>query len=266
MHHSPRLFSASKALIADYIEYLRQVDKELPSLNEIFPKSGTVEDVIAFHTSLCAAMEENAYSFIGIKVLPPGHEAVATLRATKLVCLPVFSNFFQRKSVSVKQDRLQYVEGVVCLEVRDLLEGCGTVDGATHNTVAFAPGIAVSGSRFPFYAPTISAMACDLDGCVSIAKGANNSLDDVRRDVMESTRFVLTLDQEPIQTGSLKMCADSPYTVVAAAAAYAKAIKAPARKSSFVFCSGVCPRTPIQAGTYAFEWGRWGRLKYSVLP
>ncbi|CAJ1031552.1 hypothetical protein Q4I30_005866 [Leishmania utingensis] len=266
MRYSLRLLSATRAPLADYIEYLRQVDKELPSLHEIFPKSNVVEDVVKFHASLCAAMEENAYPLIGFKVLPPEHEAITTLRGTQPVCFPIFENLFQRKSVSIKHDRLQYIETAICLEVRNLLDDCSTVDAASLNTVSFSPSLEVSGSRFPFYAPTLTAMACDLDGCVSITKGCSISLDSIKRDSLTTTRFVLTHNQEPIQTGSAKLCMETPFSAVVAAATYAKAIKAPAKKSLFVFCGGVSPRTPIQAGTYAFEWGRFGRLTYSVLP
>ncbi|CAG9578234.1 conserved hypothetical protein [Leishmania major strain Friedlin] len=265
MRHSLRFLSATRAHLADYIDYLRQVDKELPSLHDIFPKSNAVEDVVKFHGSLCAAMEENAYPLIGFKVLPPEHEAITTLRGTQPVCFPIFSNLFQRKSVSVKQDRLQYIETAICLEVKHL-EDCSTVDEASLNTGAFSPSLEVSGSRFPFYAPTLTAMACDLDGCVSITKGCDISMDSIKRETLKTTRFVLTHNQEPIQTGSAKLCMETPFTAVVTAAAYAKAIKAPTKKSLFVFCGGVSPRTPIQVGTYAFEWGRFGRLRYSVLP
>ncbi|KAG5498580.1 hypothetical protein JKF63_02866 [Porcisia hertigi] len=266
MRQTLRLLSLTRAPVADYIDYLRQVDKELPSLHEIFPKSNAVEDVVEFHASLCAAMEENLFPLIGFKVLPPEHEAITTLRGTQPVCVPIFSNLFQRKSVSVKQDRLQYIETAVCLEVKNLLEDCSTADAASLSTVAFSPSLEVSGSRFPFYAPTLTAMACDLDGCVSITKGCSISLDSIRRESLTATRFVLTHNQEPIQTGSAKLCMETPFAAVVVAAAYAKAIRAPAKKNFFVFCGGVSPRTPIQAGTYAFEWGRFGRLAYSVLP
>ncbi|GET90659.1 hypothetical protein, conserved [Leishmania tarentolae] len=265
MRHSLRSLSATGVHLIDYIDYLRQVDRELPSLHEIFPKSNAVEDVVKFHASLCAAMEENAYPLIGFKVLPPGHEAITTLRGTQPVCFPIFSNLFQRKSVSVKHDRLQYIETAICLEVKRL-EDCSTVDEASFNTSAFSPSLEVSGSRFPFYAPTLTAMACDLDGCVSITKGCSISMDSIKRESLTSTRFVLTHNQEPIQTGSAKLCMETPFAAVVTAAAYAKAIKAPTKKNFFVFCGGVSPRTPIQAGTYAFEWGRFGRLAYSVLP
>ncbi|KAG5496533.1 hypothetical protein JIQ42_03361 [Leishmania sp. Namibia] len=265
MLRSLRLLSATRAPLADYIEYLRQVDKELPSLHEIFPKSNAVEDVVKFHASLCTAMEENEYTLIGFKVLPPEHEAITTLRGTQPVCFPIFSNLFQRKSVSVRQDRLQYIEAAICLEVKNLIEGCSTADAASLNTVAFSPSLEVCGSRFPFYAPTLTAMACDLDGCVSITKGCSIPLDSIKRDSLINTRFVLTHNQEPIQTGSAKLCMETPFNAVVAAAAYAKAIKVHTKKNLFVFCGGVSPRTPIQAGTYAFEWGRFGRLTYSVL-
>ncbi|KAG5472291.1 hypothetical protein LSCM1_03690 [Leishmania martiniquensis] len=265
MLQSLRLLSATRAPLADYVEYLRQVDKELPSLHEIFPKSSTHEDVVEFHASLCTAMEENAYPLIGFKVLPPEYEAIRTLRGTQPVCFPIFSNLFQRKSVSVKQDRLQYIEPAICLEVENI-EDCKTVGAASLNTITLSPSLGVSGSRFPFYAPTLTAMACDLDGCVSVTKGCSIPLDIIKGDTWMTTRFVLTHNEEPIQTGSPRLCMENPFNAVVTAAAYAKAIKVDKKKSLFVFCGGVCPRTPIQAGTYAFEWGRFGRLTYSVLP
>lgn len=266
MRRTLRCLAFAKPSVVDYVDYLCQADKELPTLHDIFPISGTVEDVTKFHEALCVEMERNAFPVIGFKVLPAGHESVTTMQGCHPVCFPIFANLFQRKSVSVKQDRLQYIEAAVCLEVRNLIEECSTADAAEFNTTAFSPSLEVTGSRFPFYAPSLSAMACDLDGCLSIVKGSDRALDSIKRPSLVSTRFVVMHNDEPVQTGAVRLCMENPFLAVTLASAYAKAIKAPPRKNYFVFCGGVCPRTPIQSGTYAFEWGPFGRLAYTVAP
>jgi 2-keto-4-pentenoate hydratase len=266
MHRSLKFLAVPQTTVAAYVDYLLKVDKELPSLNDIFPKSNAIEDVVKFHSSLCEAMEKNAFPLVGIKVLPPSCEAVVTLRGTRAVCVPVFSNMFQREGTSVKKDRLQYVDAAICMELEGRLDECDTADSAAKNVVSFSPGIEVNGSRFPFYAPTVTAMACDLAGCVNISKGKSISMGKDEKANIASHRFVLTHNQEPVQVGAGRQCMDAPFSAVVAAAEYVKAMKAPRDRSLYVFCSGVCSRTPVQAGTYAFEWGRWGRLSYSVLP
>lgn len=266
MRSSFKLLVATKASVAAYIDYLQQVDKELPSLNEIFPKTNSIEDVIQFHSSLCSAMEANNFPLVGIKVLPQSCEAVTTLRGTRAVCVPVFSNMLQRGLLSAKKNRLQYVEAAICFKMERLQDECDTVDTAVANTISFAPSIEVSGSRFPFYAPTLTAMACDLAGCVNISKGDDVPMSNDAKTSILHYRFVLTHNQVPVQVGSCKLCMDSPFSAIVAAAEYAKAMKAPRKRSLYVFCGGVCSRTPAQAGTYAFEWGCFGRQTYSVLP
>ncbi|KPI88715.1 hypothetical protein ABL78_2175 [Leptomonas seymouri] len=266
MHRSLRLLAVAQASVAAYVDYLQQVDKELLSLYDIFPKTNAMEDVIKFHSSLCAIMEENALPLVGIKVLPPSSEAVMALRGTRAVCVPVFSNMFQRGATSIKKDRLQYVEATICLEMARLLDECDTVDSAVANTVSFSPGIEVNGSRFPFYAPTLTALACDLTGCVNVVKGKDIPMSNEEKLNIVHHRFVLTHNQEPVQVGGGKHCMDTPFAAVVAAAEYVRAMKAPRKRNLYVFCGGVCSRTPVQAGTYAFEWGRLGRQTYSVLP
>lgn len=266
MRRTLRFFSAAPSPIATYIEYLQRVDKELPALHDVFPKSAAMEDVTKFHSSLCAEMEKNDYPLVGIKVFPPSCEAVMTLRGTRSVCVPIFSNMIQRGATSIRNDRLQYVDATVCVEVQRLVEECDTVESATKNSTSFCPGIEVSGSRFPFFPPTLSAMACDLGGCVGIEKGVPVPLDKGARALVATHRFVLTHNEEPVQVGAAKMCMESPFAAVVAAAEYVKALKAPRGRKLYVFCGGVCSRTPVQAGTYAFEWGHFGRVSYSVLP
>lgn len=266
MRSTSRLLTVASAQLAAYVDYLQQADKELPSLHEVFPKSNTVEDVVKFHSSLCEVMEKNALPLVGIKVLPPSCEAVMTLRGTRAVCVPVFSSMFQRPATSMRKDRLQFVEATICMEVAGLLDTCDNVDTAATSVLSFSPGIEVNGSRFPFYAPTVTAMACDLAGCVNIVKGTDVTMGVSERANITTHRFVLTHNQEPLQVGSGRQCMESPFSAVVAAAEYAKAMKAPRNRSLFVFCGGVSPRTPVQPGTYAFEWGSWGRATYSVLP
>lgn len=260
------VFAAAQTSVAAFVDYLQRVDKELPSLHEIFPKSDAIEDVVKFHSSLCAIMEQNAFPLVGVKVLPPSCEAVMTLRGSRAVCVPIFSNMLQRGQTSVKNDRLQYVEASICVEVERLAEGCDSVESAATSSIAFAPGIEVSGSRFPFYAPTLTALACDLGGCVNIEKGRDVPMGSNEKSSIASHRFVLTHNAEPVQVGAGKQCLDSPFSAVVAAAEYAKALKVSHEKNLYVFCGGVCSRVPVQAGTYAFEWGHFGRTSYTVLP
>ncbi|KPA83062.1 putative mitochondrial hypothetical protein [Leptomonas pyrrhocoris] len=266
MRSSSRFLAAAQTPLSAYVDYLQRVDKELPSLHEIFPKSNAIEDVIKFHSSLCALMEENAFPLVGIKVLPPSSEAVRTLKGTRPVCVPVFANMFQRGPMSVKNDRLQYVEAAICFEMARLLDECDTVDSAASNVVSLSPSIEVNGSRFPFYAPTLASLACDLAGCVNIAKGKGIQVGSEEKVHVAHHRFVLTHNQEPVQVGGGKQCMETPFAAVVAAAQYVKAMKAPRERNLYVFCGGVCNRTPAQSGTYAFEWGKWGRLTYSLLP
>lgn len=265
MRGTLKRFSALKAAAESYVEYLRHSDRELPSLHDIFPKSRSIDDVAKFHSQLCTTMKENGYATVGIKVLPPSCEAVSIFRGTQPICVPVFSLFCDKTSSSISVDRLQYVEASICVEVEQLLSICETVNAAATRCIAFAPCIEATGSRFPFYSPSLSGLACDLGECSVIKKGNLEPITENVKPNLSGHRFVLTLNGEPIQVGCGRNCMEGPFAAVAAASAYAKQIGAPLDKKSLVFCGGACPRTPVQAGIYSVEWGVYGRVSASIV-
>lgn len=259
MRGSRRLLLPLKEATEVFLDYLQYADRELPTLSAVFPSgSGPESDVVGFHRQLSETMQENGFDFVGIKVMPPSSEAVRALRGSRPVCVPLFSNFFDKKRFAVKQRRLQYVEPAICIRLADALPEACSVEQATACSYAFSAAIEVTGSRFPFFPPTLAALACDLGSCAGVALGEEHLLTDKTNTAPDSYDFVLTCDDEPIQVGGGKHCMGTPFAAVAAAAAYAASLGSPLRKDHLVLCNGVSPRSPAQLGKYTIQWGVYG--------
>ncbi|CCW61722.1 unnamed protein product [Phytomonas sp. EM1] len=261
MRRSALILSIQKTNVEYYLDYLKRVDKDLPILQDVFPKlPARDEDVIEFHTKLCSVMKDNNYRFKGIKVTPLSNETVRSLHGTKPICVPVFSNFFQDKTFSKNQCRLQYVEPAICFKIGDISN-----PSALGKCVSYFPAIEVVGTRFPFYPPSISGFACDLCSSVGFSVGTENKLTSSSTKTLPGYHFVLLHDDDPIQVGCLNLSSDDPLQLINLAHTYASKIGCPLQEGHFILCSGVSPRTPAKVGDYTIQWGAFGTATCTIV-
>lgn len=261
-----RRFAVSRAAVESYMDYLQNADRELPALTEILPRhQANFKDLQQFHALLCEIMQENDFRFMGIKVVPPSAGALQCLRWTDAVCVPIFSNAFQKTTLSAKQHRIQFVEPLFALRLGRDAPSQLTATAAPALCDVFCSGVELTGSRFPFYPPHATGFAADLGGCISISLGDEIDLSKVSLDVLVNHFFVLTKKNEPLQVGSGKNCLGSPFAAVALAVAYAASIGKPLRTGHYVFCGGVSPRSPALPGEYQVNYGVYGSVSSTLL-
>ncbi|KAG8341004.1 hypothetical protein ERJ75_001239000 [Trypanosoma vivax] len=255
----------TKAAAESYMEYLQNADRELPALSEIFPRhQSDTKELIQFHSLLSEVMQEHGFKYVGIKVVPPSATALRCLRATDAICVPIFSNVTQKTSISVKQDRIQFVEPLFVMKL-----GC---DPPTQMTASkslsicdtFCPGVDLTGSRYPFYPPHTTGFAADLGGTIAIHFGDNMNLTDGMLESLADHSFVMTREGEPIQVGSVKNCLGGPGAAVPLAVSYASSIGLPLRAGHHILCNGVGSRTPALPGEYKVNFGVYGSVSVCV--
>lgn len=261
MRRSVALQMALKEATEKYVEYLRYTDKELPSLVEIFPKAGCdPAEIVKFHTQLCDTMARNGYAFKGIKVIAPNHDAARVLRAQAPLCVPFFENLFGDDTFASKQCRPQYVEGGVCFT----MSGEKDSDGVPK-CAGFAPALEVTGTRFPFYPPSLTGLVCDLCSVIGVAAGKTTPLTKERAALLPTYGLVLVKDGDPVETGSGRLFLDDPLKAVSLAAGYACELGITLDQKHVVLCGGLTPRTPSQSGKYTLQWGAFGSVECTVV-
>ncbi|KEG09705.1 4-oxalocrotonate decarboxylase [Trypanosoma grayi] len=255
--------AVSKAAAETFMDYIQNADRELPALSEIMPRhQANSKSLVEFHSFLCEVMQENGFNFMGIKVVPPSAGALQSFRATDAMCMPIFSNAFQKNSLSVKQQRVQFVEPLFVLRL-----GCDAprqiaVGSASAICDAFLPGIELTGSRYPFYPPHATGYAADLGGCIGMRLGEETELSKTPLEVLGNHCYVMTRKDEPVQVGSGKNCLGSPCAAVALAVDYAISIGRALCRGQYVFCSGTGPRSPAVPGEYKVNYGVYGSVTF----
>lgn len=253
------LFTVKEAT-ESYLDYLRYADKELPSLQELFPKaSADAKEIVGFHQQLCDTMEKNGIPFKGIKVVSPSHDPARMLRAKSPLCVPVFSCFFDDEIVPAKQYRLQYVEGGICFTLDSELDS-----HAAPKPAEFSAAIELTGTRFPFYPPTLSGFICDLCSIVRVTTGRWTRLSKENSTALANYSFVLTKDSEPVEVGGGRLFLDDPIKAVPLAVEYAKELGISLNENHVVLCSGLTPRIPSHPGNYTLQWGVYGSARCTI--
>lgn len=273
-NNSRVIVNSFKAAAESFREYLKYSDTELPSLESIFPKTKLCgPECVSFHRELCQRMLEDGHQFIGIKVIPPSYEGIQCFRESTTatsICVPLFSCHTGRGTLEMSKYRIQFVEASICIRLGD--SSSVMEQSALYRSSACSLALEVVGTRFPFYPPSIAALACDLGGLIGFYKGArdfpvqemtstssSSSWNNEEGGGVVNHHFVLTHNGEPVQVGCGKLChGGSPYVALQEAIRYASELSLPLERDHVVLCSGACPRFPAQRGQYTANWGLFG--------
>ncbi|EPY25799.1 4-oxalocrotonate decarboxylase [Strigomonas culicis] len=159
-----------------------------------------------------------------------------------------------------KSCNAQYVETGICFRLSD------TVGGATgESTLHVAPALEITGSRFPFFAPTTHDLACDLCGCIGVVEGKPVLLSPSEYDLLLGYHFVLTCDGEPTEIGSGKLFEGNPLNCLQLAQNYAEQLGFTLNSSHFVLCSSLSPQSPVRPGVFEANWGKFGKVHCTII-
>lgn len=248
-----------------YVEYLKYTHIELPDLNDLFPRSAENGfDFVSFHRELCCTMKANDDAFVGIKVLPSSSEAVNALSGVQPLCVPLFRSMLGSRSFSLMQQRLQYVCPAIAIRLSSSPEVESTCDSIVHHCGSFCAALEVTGTRYPFYPPTLSALACDLASCVGVVVGNENLLTKSAQKKLLDYSLVLKHEDDPVQVGCGKLCMGSPFEAAQHGAVYARLIGQPLQSNHIIVCSGISPHYPVAKGNYTLQWGSYGSTRCTV--
>lgn len=277
------LFGPFKAAAESYREYLKFSDAELPSLESLLfghkqsspgkPSGLNSTECIEFHKELCHAMSEDGHHFIGVRVLPFTYEGIQCFRdnnnnngSNGCICMPLFSCLTGRGTCDITKHRIQHVEGALCMRIGEHSHAVDDPYSLFRGSLC-SVALEVVGTRFPFYAPSTAALACDLGGLISFFKApVDHPIQKIGEENLVNHHFVLTHNGEPVQIGCGKLChgSGSPLGALKEAVKYAKLLGRPLERDHLVICGGACPRFPAQRGNYSINWGLFGNVSCSL--
>lgn len=253
--------SSLKACTEVYLEYLSYANKEMPVLSNVFPKNSSgVDSVVEFHKQLCATAEENGHTCVGIKVISPNSDPVKFLKGDKAICAPLFSSMVGKNKFMAKSCNAQYIETGICFRFESAGEGSNQKD-----ILRVAPAVEVTGSRFPFFAPTVHDLACDLCGTIGVVEGKHVSLSPSEHDILSGYHLILTHDNEPTEIGSGKLFEGGPLAGLQVARNYAEQLGFTLNQNHFVLCGSLSPRSPVRPGLFEVNWGKFGKATCTIV-
>lgn len=259
-----KLLRSFKFAAETFREYLKYSGAELPSLESIFPKTnGNSSECVEFHRSLCKTMVEDGHSFIGIKVIPSTHEGICCFRESGVVCVPLFSCHTGNGTIEIAKYRVQYVESSICIRLGSDSKSAEMNSVLRGSSCSLA--LEVTGTRFPFYPPSVDSFACDLAGLIGFFKGPDVPVHKIGDDGLINHHCVLSHNGEPVQIGCGKMThGGSPFSSLKEASKYADQVGIPLQRDNIVLCGGVCPRFMVQRGNYQLNWGLFGNTSCAI--
>jgi hypothetical protein len=226
--------------IDSYIDHLIGRTNEVVPLIDIVPQRGTdITEVVQFHKELIKGMLQNGFEFRGVKIVHPACDMLRILRHSSACCTPIFKSLAKTLS---KSYRIQYVEPGIFFDA--------------GSRTRFGAAIEFTGSRFPFYPPHVQGYIADMGGFVDICTGPTHTWNDN----VPNHKFVLTLNDEPVQVGSAKILECSPSDIFETATNYAQKIGETLSPGHIVFLSGCTSRVPVKVGTYALNYGIYGSV------